>query len=101
MNLQQPVFYFAEWKMTHFGSVAFRSSSTFITHSARPYLTHAAMGWFIVVGIQNHFLSFMTGVVANAAQAKLKQAASLDEALQTLRRLDATMPGTAPVATLN
>lgn len=59
-----------------------------INQSAEPYLRNEAMGWFVLVGLDNRLIRFIGSTVAQVTKLKMKQTDSLEEAVGVLKKID-------------
>lgn len=59
-----------------------------IKKSSEPYLRHDAMGWFILVGLDNRVLRFIGSTIAQITKLKMKNTDTMEEAISVLRRVD-------------
>ena len=57
----------------------------------RPVNEHEAMGWVIMFGIKNQLLKFIATMATQLSRGKVKVVDSYDDALDTLKRVDAQL----------
>ncbi|MGB1285529.1 MAG: hypothetical protein ACPG7F_03260 [Aggregatilineales bacterium] len=57
---------------------------------------HPSMGWIVVMGLNNPFLSFLASTLSQLSHLRVKEVPSLDEAFVSLRHVDATLSDVLP-----